>query len=453
MKQITQFEQQNILILGLAKSGFAAAKLLKKLGATITVNDGAPLEGNEAAQSLLDDGFEVICGSHPIELLERPFDLIVKNPGIPYTNPIVESAQSLGIPVWTEIELAYLISEAPIIAITGSNGKTTTTTLLYHILNVGQKNPLIAGNIGTVSCTVAEEATADDIIVLEASSFQLMGTENFKPKVSILTNLYDAHLDYHGDFEAYSEAKAHITLHQDEEDYFIYNADQQFVREIAERTKAKKIPFSTNGKTLNGISADDELIYWNGEAILERKFIKLPGQHNLENILSAVAAAKLFNCEDTVIEEILSSFTGVKHRMQFVKEHHGRKYYNDSKATNTLATKSALSAFTVPTILIAGGLDRGQSFEELRDNMEYVKAVVAVGETKEKFLAFAKSCGIDNAVLANSMEEAVAIAQSYALPEEVVLLSPASASWDEYPSFEIRGDRFIEAVQNVTRDE
>ena len=219
------------------------------------------------------------------------------------------------------------------------------------MLSIGNKSPLIAGNIGTVSCTVAEKATPDDIIVLEASSFQLMGTETFRPKISILTNIYDAHLDYHGSSDAYAEAKAEITNNQLEDDFFIYNDEQEVVREIALKSRAILIPFSVSEKKEIGISVDETYIYWNGTPFINRSIIKLPGQHNLENILSATAAAILMGCNKEAIEDVLASFTGVKHRMQYVKELKGRKYFNDSKATNTLATKSALAAFDAPTIL------------------------------------------------------------------------------------------------------
>lgn len=446
MKLTERFNNQRVLVLGLAKSGYAAATLLKKLGADLTINDGAALENNQEANALIDAGFRVICGEHPISLLDERFDYVVKNPGIPYTNPIVQRAEALNIPIITEVELAYEVSEAPIVAITGSNGKTTTTTLLYHMLNIGKKKPLIAGNIGTVACTVAEKAAEDNIIVLEASSFQLMGIEKFKPQISIITNLYDAHLDYHGTFQAYAEAKANVMAKQDEHDVFIYNADQEAVVQLAEQSKAQTIPFSTTRKLEEGASADDEMIYWNGEPFIERSLVTLPGKHNLENILSAIASAILLNCDRDAMIDVLSSFTGVKHRMQFVRELEGRKYYNDSKATNTLATKSALSAFEQPVILIAGGLDRGHTFEPLRESMAHVKALVAVGETKERMVEFAKDCGVQNTEIANSMEEAVQIASALSIEKDVILLSPASASWDEYANFEIRGDRYIDAV-------
>lgn len=449
MIQISNFQHKKVLVLGLAKSGVAASELLHQLGAFVTVNDSKPFDENPQAQELLKKGITVICGRHPEDLLDEGFELIVKNPGIPYSNPIIVDAINRGLPVITEVELAYLISEAPIIGITGTNGKTTTTTLIFEMLNNGQKQPLIAGNIGTVACGVAAEAKKENVIVTELSSFQLMGTIEFKPNIAILTNLYDAHLDYHGTFEEYAEAKFNITKNQDENDWLIYNASQEVVKKFADRSKAQKVPFSSNGRTEEGISADEETIYWMGKPYLSRLNIALPGKHNLENALAAIAACILYGCDKSAIEEVLKTFTGVRHRTQFVREWNGRKFYNDSKATNCLATKVALNAFQQPIILIAGGLDRGHSFEELRDSMQYVKAVVAYGQTGERFIEFAKSCGIEQTILAQDVEDAVVKAVPLSESGEVILLSPACASWDQYKSFEVRGDLFINAVMNL----
>ncbi|WP_342541842.1 UDP-N-acetylmuramoyl-L-alanine--D-glutamate ligase [Paenisporosarcina sp. FSL H8-0542] len=449
MKSITQFTSKKVLVLGLAKSGVAAAELLHKLGAFVTVNDAKPFEESQDAQNLLSKGITVICGRHPEDLLDEGFEYVIKNPGIPYHNPIVSDAISRGIPVWTEIELAYLISEAPFIGITGSNGKTTTTTLLFHILNQGGQKPLIAGNIGTVACSVAQEAQTDQIIVTELSSFQLMGIDQFKPKISILTNLYEAHLDYHGSFEEYGEAKFAVTKNQTSEDIFIYNADQSAVVNYASKTKAKLLPFSTKGRRQDGISADAERIYWLGEPFLERKSIALPGEHNLENILAAVATSILMSCPKETIEHVLTSFTGVKHRTQFVREWKQRRFFNDSKATNTLATKSALAAFKEPIILIAGGLDRGHSFEEMREYMGNVKVIVTFGETAERLIEFAESCGVKGLEKVENIQQAVHVATELSKPHDVILLSPACASWDQYANFELRGDDFIQAVFQI----
>ncbi|RUL55906.1 MULTISPECIES: UDP-N-acetylmuramoyl-L-alanine--D-glutamate ligase [Lysinibacillus] len=449
MIEFTKLQHKKVLVLGLAKSGVAAAELLHQLGAFVTVNDSKPFDENPQAQMLLQKGITVICGRHPEDLLDEGFELIVKNPGIPYSNQIIADAINRGLPVITEVELAYLISEAPIIGITGTNGKTTTTTLIFEMLQNSKKQPLIAGNIGTVACGVAAEAKKENIIVTELSSFQLMGTVEFKPHIAILTNLFDAHLDYHGTFEEYAEAKFNITKNQDEQDWFIYNADQEFVAKFAERSKAKKIPFSSSGRTEEGISADEETIYWQGKPYLSRANIALPGKHNLENILAALATCILFDCDKASVEEVLKTFTGVRHRTQFVREWNGRKIYNDSKATNCLATKVALNAFKEPIVLIAGGLDRGHSFEDLRDSMQNVRAVVAYGQTGERFIEFAKSCGIEITVLAQNVEDAVKQAAPISNSGDVILLSPACASWDQYKSFEVRGDLFIDAANQL----
>lgn len=244
MKAPETYLRKKVLVLGLAKSGVSASLLLHKLGAFVTVNDQKPFSENPDAQGLLEQGITVICGEHPLELLDEGFQVIVKNPGIPYNNPLIKGAIERGIPVITEVELAYQISEAPIIGITGTNGKTTTTTLIYEVLKEAGKKSLIAGNIGTVASDVAIEAECDNTIVMELSSFQLMGVETFKPEIALITNLYEAHIDYHGDFESYCSAKSNITKNQTSTEYFVYNADQEKVERIAEQTQATIVPFS-----------------------------------------------------------------------------------------------------------------------------------------------------------------------------------------------------------------
>lgn len=453
MKELTMVHQKKVLVLGLAKSGFTAARLLHKLGAFVTVNDAKPFEENPEAQELLNLGITVICGRHPEDLMEEGFELLVKNPGIPYSNPLIRSAVEKGIPIWTEIELAFKISEAPFIGITGSNGKTTTTTLLFHMLNQDEKKPLVAGNIGTVASGVAEHAKADNVIVTELSSFQLKGTETFRPKIAIVTNLYEAHLDYHGTLEDYETSKMKLTQNQTAEDYFIYNADQPHLAAYAEKCNARLVPFTLKGRTDTSISADDEYIYWQGEELIERSKILLGGQHNLENIMAAAAASILWGGTKETIIRVLTSFTGVKHRSQFVMNWKGRKFYNDSKATNALATKSALEAFPGNIVLLAGGLERNHSIEELRPYMDRVKAFVTFGETSNRFEQFAMDCGIEIIEKVPDMMSAVEEAVRHSDDGDNILLSPACASWDQYENFEIRGDAFIDAVRKVTEME
>ncbi|QCJ41970.1 UDP-N-acetylmuramoyl-L-alanine--D-glutamate ligase [Bacillus sp. S3] len=446
MKQIESYQHKKILVLGLAKSGVTAAALLHKLGAFVTVNDKKPLSENPEAQGLLEQGIKVICGEHPTELLDEGFELIVKNPGIPYFNPMIEGAIEKGIPVITEVELAFEISEAPFIGITGTNGKTTTTTLVYEMLNQGKKQPLIAGNIGTVASGVAQTATKENTIVIELSSFQLMGINSFNPKIAIITNLYDAHLDYHGTRREYIDAKANITKNQTELEYLIINADQEETWDIARHSKATIIPFSTKRELAEGAYIQDGWIMFNHERVMAIKEIALPGVHNLENILSAVAAAKLSGVENSSIQEVLRTFTGVRHRLQYVTDVNGRRFYNDSKATNSLATINALAAFDTPTILLAGGLDRGNEFDELIPYLKNVKALITFGETAPKIERIGALAGIKIINRVDNVEKAVPEAYRYSESGDIILLSPACASWDQYKSFEVRGDIFIEAV-------
>jgi UDP-N-acetylmuramoylalanine--D-glutamate ligase len=450
LKQTAFYQQRQVLVIGLAKSGFAAAKLLHELGANVTVNDQKTFEENKEAQQLEQMGIRVICGGHPLELLDEPFDLVVKNPGIPYTNPMVKKAMEKGLPVVTEVELAYHISEAPFIGITGSNGKTTTTTLIFEMLREGEKRPLLAGNIGMVACEVAKKAEAGNWLVTELSSFQLAGIRDFRPRISVLLNIFDAHLDYHGTKEAYAQAKANIFKNQTNEDYAVINADDELVMQLAEDIHAQKIPFSTTKALDRGAYIKDGFIYWNNEAVIAVGDIVLPGKHNLENILAAVSVAKLAGVDNKAISQVLTTFTGVKHRLQYVATIDGRKFFNDSKATNILATQKALSAFEKDAvILLAGGLDRGNEFDDLLPYLHNVKAIILFGQTAPKIARVAKQAGIETIEYVDNVEKAVPVAYQLSEPGDVILLSPACASWDQYKTFEQRGDIFINAVHKL----
>ncbi|RFU63370.1 UDP-N-acetylmuramoyl-L-alanine--D-glutamate ligase [Peribacillus glennii] len=449
MKQTNKYLRKKILVLGLAKSGVSAATLLHKLGAFVTVNDMKPLSENPEAQGLLQQGIKVICGSHPIELLDEGFELIVKNPGIPYRNPLIQGAIAKGINVITEVELAYQVSEASFVGITGTNGKTTTTTLIFEMLKEGGKLPLIAGNIGTVASGVAEQARPENTIVIELSSFQLMGVEEFQPEIAVMTNLFDAHLDYHGSKQEYASAKANITRNQSGEDFFVYNGDQAEVAEIAKGSKAEPVPFSAVKKFPEGAYIEDGYVFFRGEKIISTSEIVLPGKHNLENILAAVAVSKLKGVSNEAIRKVLNTFQGVEHRTQYVATVGNRKFYNDSKATNILAASMALSSFTEPVILLAGGLDRGNEFDELKPYFTNVKALITFGQTAEKLERVARESGITNIKRVDNVESAVPAAFELSDEGDVILLSPACASWDQYKSFEIRGDMFMAAVHKL----
>ena len=452
MKKISTYENKKVLVLGLAKSGVSAAKLLHELGALVTVNDGKPFDENPEAQELLSLGIKVITGSHPIELLDEEFSLMVKNTGIPYSHPLVAKAQEMGIPVITEVELAYEVAECPIIGITGTNGKTTTTTMTGLLLNAGADQGIarLAGNIGYPASGVAQEAKPEDKIVMELSSFQLMGITDFRPHIAVITNIYEAHIDYHGTRKEYVKAKWNLQKNMTEKDYLILNWNQSELQELAQRTKARVLPFSTKEVLEDSVYADDYSIYYKKEKIMEISELGVPGKHNVENALAAISVAKLYGISNEAIRETLNLFHGVPHRTQYVGEIQGRKFYNDSKATNILATKMALSGFeTSKVVLLAGGLDRGNTFDELIPSLKGIKAMVVFGQTKEKLMDAGKKAGIETIVTADSVEQAVPLALENSTDGDVILLSPANASWDQYPNFETRGNRFMEAVNQL----
>ena len=448
-----KFEHKRVLVIGLAKSGVAVAKLLLHQGAIVTVNDRIPLEENPDAKSLIEEGIRVLAGSHPVDLLEEHFDFVVKNPGIPYHNCMVEAAMKKGIPVYTEVEIAYQLLEGLLIGITGSNGKTTTTTLASLMLKESfpKREVYAAGNIGIPLSQLVEQSTKEDIYVSELSSFQLMGIDQFKPKIACIVNIFSAHLDYHGTREEYIKAKLQLTKNQTEEDYLVYNADfPELITLIEGHTNATLVPFSRKNVLEFGASVKDNYICFNGEKVIPVSTIQVPGTQNVENVLAAVAIAKLAGATNEGIEKAVQSFHGVKHRTQFVKEVNKRRFYNDSKATNIIATQTALRSFTNQSvILIAGGLDRGNGFDELVPDLTSVSGIVLYGETKEKLQEAAKLAGVPVIEVVNTLEEATKKAYEISKENDIILLSPACASWDQFKNFEIRGDEFIQVVENL----
>ncbi len=448
MKTLTNFPYSRALVLGLARSGTAATRLLLTSEIKVRVNDYSTKENDKVVSELKKMGAEVIVGSHPLSVLDH-IEIIVKNPGIPYDNVVIEEAQRRGIPIITEIELAGQLVKGPIIGITGSNGKTTTTTLVTQMLEKSKQNVKVAGNIGTVATEVAQEIKDDEKLVLELSSFQLMGVQTFKPSIAVLLNVYEAHLDYHKTIENYQQAKFNLFMNQSDDDYLIYNADDQTVAEAVKQSKAKLTPFSSTRKVTNGAWADESAIYFKEEKVMDKDEIVLVGGHNLENILAAIGAAKLSGATNEGIREVLTTFTGVKHRLQFVKKLNDRLFYNDSKATNMLATQKALSSFHQPIILLAGGLDRGNEFTDLIPYLDHVKAMVVFGQTAKKLTELANIAGIEQVIEVTDIEEAVQEASTVSEAHDIILLSPACASWDQYQTFEERGDMFINAVHKL----
>ena len=448
MKNIASFANKKVLVLGLAKSGESAARLLDKLGAIVTVNDGKPFEENPAAQSLLEEGIKVVTGGHPLELLDENFESMVKNPGIPYNNAMVIRALEKKIPVITEVELAYLISEAPIIGITGSNGKTTTTTMIAQVLTAGGQNGLLSGNIGFPASQVAQTASSKDTLVMELSSFQLMGIEAFHPQIAVITNLMPTHLDYHGSVEEYAAAKWNIQKNMTADDYLVLNFNQDWTKGMASQTQATVVPFSTTEK-VDGAYLDGDVLTFRGEAIIKMAEIGVPGSHNVENALATIAVAKLRGIDNQTIKEVLSAFGGVKHRLQYVGQVNEISFYNDSKSTNILATQKALSGFdNSKVILIAGGLDRGNEFDELVPDLKGLKKMVILGQSAPRVKRAADQAGVSY-LDATNVRDAAHKAFAQAEPGDIVLLSPANASWDMYSNFEVRGDEFLAAFEEL----
>ena len=449
------YQNKNVLVLGLAKSGFYAAKLLNELGARVTVNDAKDLSQDVRAKELEKLGIRIISGGHPVDLFEDDYDLMVKNPGIPYENSAVKKALAENLPIITEVELAFKVMKGHFIGITGSNGKTTTTRMIQEMLatNRSEGKAYAIGNIGVAASEVALKTEATDDLIVELSSFQLMGTPTIRPEIAIITNITEAHLDYHGTRENYVAAKLNLIQNQTKEDILIYNEDQAGLKELLQsKSSAQLIPFSIHTYLEEGASIKDHSIYFKKEKIADVSDVFIKGKHNLANFLAAIAVAKIKNISNHQIKKVMREFKGVKHRTQFVVEWEDRVFYNDSKATNIEATEKALAGFSQPVVLLAGGLDRGYDFKELIPSFKkHVKGLIVMGETAERMKCVAKSAGLTNIQEKKEMIAAVETAYQMSRPGDVILLSPAAASWDQYENFEIRGERFIEAIDYLIK--
>jgi len=440
------FENKKIFILGMARSGYSAAKLLQKYNNEILITDSNP-QDDERVKELADLGVTFIQTEKPEELLDGSFDYVIKNPGIKINHPVCEKAKELGITVTNEVEVAYSFfpKDIKIIGISGSNGKTTTTTLIYKILEKAGLPVILGGNIGYPVCSLVEAAKPGCILVLEISSHQLHDIIDFKTDVSILTNLSEVHIDHFGTYDYYKAQKIRIFNRHSENEIGIMNKDNADSMEYVEKISSAKMFFSANSEA--DCCIKDKAIYYKGEKVLELKDVLLKGVHNYENIMCAVMAVKQFGVKNESILAVLKEFKGVEHRLEYVDIVNGRVFYNDSKATNVKSTQIALSAFDSPTILLLGGLDRGHSFEGLKEYWGNVKKIVAFGETRKRIKEFAEGANVDCDVV-ETLTEAVEIAYKNSIDGDVILLSPACASWDQYKCFEDRGNEFKECVQN-----
>ncbi|GAA4857830.1 UDP-N-acetylmuramoyl-L-alanine--D-glutamate ligase [Paenibacillus vulneris] len=472
MKHPQAYQNEQVVIIGLARSGVAVAKLFHELGAVVTVNDKKERDLCPEADELTALGISVICGGHPSGLIHEGVKLVVKNPGIPYTIEPIQKALELGIEIVTEVEVAYHVCKAPMVCITGSNGKTTTTTWIGLMLDKAGLKPIVAGNIGRALTEAALEAGPDNHMVVELSSFQLKGTTDFRPQVACLLNVYETHLDYHGTMEDYIASKVKLFANQTAEDTAVLNWDNPVCRRVAQEVKASVFPFSTKEELSYGVfvqpsfsddvpDAERSIVYRDAQGKTHRivgvKELGIFGSFNVENAAAAACAALTFGVSIEIIAEVLKEFKGVEHRLEHVATLNGVLYFNNSKATNPTATIKTIESFEQDVILIAGGLERGMDYMDLLPVFQTrVKGLVAIGQTKEKISHVAKLAGMSQIKLvdtANSVQDTVteAVRQAAAMAKagDVVLLSPACASWDMFPSYEERGRMFRQSVHTL----
>lgn len=444
---------KRVLVVGLGKSGVASALFMKAQGARVTVSDTK--SGDELRNEipvLLDNGITVETGGHGDRTFQGQ-DLIVVSPGVPVDAPPLVQARSLGESVIGEIELAAQFLPGPIVAITGSNGKTTTTTLTGEIMTASGFPALVGGNIGTPAISLADRAKPGTVIVLEISSFQLETIQSFRPKVAVVLNVTPDHLDRHRTFEIYAAAKTRIFENQQSEDCAVLNADDPTCVAMSKKTRAQVYWFSRQKEVERGAWVrDGNIVLRDGSGqreIMQVSEIPLKGAHNLENVLAAVCASVLMGCAAEKIRQAVHDFKAVEHRLEFVASIAGVDYYNDSKATNVDATIKALESFPANIHLILGGKDKGSDYTVLNDLLrQRVKRVYTIGAAAGKIESQIKGPEV---VHAETLENAIRKAHASAQPGDVVLLAPACASFDQFKSYEHRGRVFKEAVQALAK--
>jgi UDP-N-acetylmuramoylalanine--D-glutamate ligase len=447
-------KDKRVLVVGLGKSGVASALFLKQRGARVTVSDTkSPDQLREEIPMLLDHGIAVETGGHG-ERTFREQDLIVVSPGVPVDAAPLLQARAAGEPVIGEIELAAQNLPGDIVAITGSNGKTTTTTLVGEILAAGGLPVSVGGNIGTPAISLVERVTRQTVVVLEVSSFQLETIQTFRPKVAVILNITPDHLDRHRTFQAYVDAKARIFENQQSSDFAVLNEDDPTSRTLADRTRAQVLWFSRKKEIPQGAFVrDGKILFLDGKSHREVMLISeipLKGAHNLENVLAGVCAGALMGCEPAKIRQAIQNFKAVEHRLEYVATVKGVEYFNDSKATNVDATIKALESFPKNIHLILGGKDKGSDYTVLNDLLrERVKRVYTIGAAAEKIESHIK--GAAEIVHAETLENAIRRASAVAEPGDIVLLAPACASFDQFQSYNHRGRVFKEVVQALAQ--
>lgn len=442
------FSGKKVLVVGLARSGMAAIRVLKKLGAEVTLSESKKKEDIKEIDFLNENNVEIV--GQDMAVFERNFDLVVKNPGVPYRSPMIEKLHARNIPVITEIELAYQVAMPQhYIAITGTNGKTTTSTLTYEILRRAFPGKAhLCGNIGIPLCEIVMEnglmEEGGHYIALEISNFQLVNIDKFRPEVATIINLTPDHIDFMGGLDNYYKSKTEIYRNMADSDIFLLNADDPVVKEYTDRypVKCVKESFSTDSDSADCIAKDGYLEI-KGEKIIPLNAIKIVGKHNLQNVMIAVSAAKAIGISNDIILDAVSSFKGVEHRIEFVREIDGVKYYNDSKGTNTDATITALKAFDHGVILLVGGFEKGLPMDEMKKHLGCVKKVIGFGACGARLVHDLVG---EDGIIVTTLDEAVAQANKIAESGDTVLLSPTTSSFDQYTCFEERGDHFKKII-------
>ena len=445
---------KNVLVFGSGISGIGAAGLLEERGASVTLYDGNDKLDVEEIRGKMKDGAktDIVLGEFPEELLGK-LDLVIISPGVPTDLPIVNRMRESDIPVVGEIELAYELGKGEVLAITGTNGKTTTTALLGEIMKAVYDSAFVVGNIGIPYTNVVDETRDDSVIVAEMSSFQLESIVDFRPRVSAVLNITPDHLNRHHTMEAYIQAKKNVAINQTAEDTCVLNYEDEVLREFGETLQTKVLYFSSKRKLDKGIYLDDgNIIYRNPDECLvcNVKELKLLGVHNYENVMAAVAMAAAYGVPMDSIRKTIKEFAGVEHRIEFVAEKNGVAYYNDSKGTNPDAAIRGIQAMNRPTYLIGGGYDKQSEYKEWIESFDgKVKKLLLIGQTREKIATEAEECGFTDIMLLDTFEDAVLTAAKLAEPGEAVLLSPACASWGMFKNYEERGDKFKEIVNSL----
>ena len=450
-----ELKGKKVLVFGAGKSGIGAADLLGAVGAIPVIYDGKADLDKESVIHKTSGKYELLvyAGELPEEVVAS-LDLVVLSPGVPTDLPLVKSFYEKGLPVWGEVELAYRTGKGEVLAITGTNGKTTTTALLGKIMKDARPSVFVVGNIGTPYTSKALEMTDDTITVAEISSFQLETIEKFAPKVSAILNITEDHLNRHHTMEEYIRVKELITSNQSTEDVCVLNYEDEVLREFGKHIVPKVVYFSSARRLEEGIFLEgDEIILCTGKeeiSVVKTGELKLLGVHNFENVMAAVAMAYYAGVDMDSIRESICAFTAVEHRIEYVTEKNGVAYYNDSKGTNPDAAIKGIQAMNRPTLLIGGGYDKESSYDEWIQAFDgKVRYLVLIGQTREKIKDAAEKNGFHDIILCEDLKEAVSVCAAKANPGDAVLLSPACASWGQFDNYEQRGEMFKESVRNL----